>query len=405
MSNSTKIDPKFIKNILTLRYTPSSHQLIPSLSSRDFVPTKIENLNSIIETSIKNGIIQFIENEKPTRISLALSGGIDSILTLVFLRELYPDLKISCVSFGFSDNDVDVKQAKEIARQNNADFESVYLENFFNNLPKQISIIQEPKINYYWYFVVEKAKKYSNIIITGDGADELFGGYVFRYKKFLELVNDQSTWKEKVQAYLNCHNRDWVDDQEQMFGRAAHFSWDEIYELLKNSFENSLSLLDQIFLADYNGKLFNDWLPSYSRVYSHFKIKGFSPFLDKNVIYLSSHIPSSNKYDIAKNIGKLPLREIIDKKRFSVDSDKRGFSPDWEKFWSLFGKKIVVQYLSTEANIIKNNWINYKWVQSSLTKANNHDVRYINKLLHVTSFEIWYRLFITHELSENDSLV
>jgi asparagine synthase (glutamine-hydrolysing) len=405
MGNTQEIDPKFIKNILTLRYNPQPHKLLPDLDSDDFTPNKIENLNANLETRIKNGIIHFVENEKPNRIALALSGGVDSILALVFFRELFPEMKISCMSFGFSDNDIDVEQAKEIARQNNADFESVHLENFYNNLPKQISIIKEPKINYYWYFVAEKAKKYSNFIITGDGGDELFGGYVFRYKKYLELVNAQSSWKDKVIAYLNCHNRDWVDDQDKMFGQKASFSWDEIYELLRKYFDNSLGLLDQVFLADYHGKLMNDWITSYSRIYSHFDIKGFSPFLDSEVIKFVSHIPSSKKYNIEKNIGKIPLREIIDKKGFYVDSNKRGFSPDWFKFWNSYGKQIVSQYLSSDANVVRNDWINYKWIQSSLIKANNQDIRYINKLLHVTSFEIWYRLFITHELYEDDTLI
>ncbi len=190
-----------------------------------------------------------------------------------------------------------------------------------------------------------------------------------------------------------------------MFGQKASFSWDEIYELLRNYFDNPLELLDQVFLADYQGKLMNDWITSYSRIYSHFGIKGFSPYLDNDVIQFACHIPSSKKYDVYKNIGKLPLREIINKKSLDVDSDKRGFSPNWYKFWNLYGKKIVSQYLSSDAKIVKDNWINYDWIQSSISKANDHDIRYINKLLHITSFEIWYRLFVTHELSEDDTLI
>ena len=41
---------------------------------------------------------------------------------------------------------------------NSPEYAINHFENFYNNLPKQISIIKEPKINYYWYFVAEKAK-------------------------------------------------------------------------------------------------------------------------------------------------------------------------------------------------------------------------------------------------------
>ena len=59
MGNAQEIDPKFIKNILTLRYTPQSQKLLPNLNFNDFTPNKIENLETNIETKIKNGIIHY----------------------------------------------------------------------------------------------------------------------------------------------------------------------------------------------------------------------------------------------------------------------------------------------------------------------------------------------------------
>ncbi len=34
------------------------------------------------------------------------------------------------------------------------------------------------------------------------------------YEKFLSQINPNSTPIEKVKAYLNCHERDWVIDQK-----------------------------------------------------------------------------------------------------------------------------------------------------------------------------------------------
>ena len=40
-------------------------------------------------------------------------------------------------------------------------------------------------------------------------------------------------------------------------------------------FDNSLQPVNQVFLADYNGKLMYDWIPCIEKIYSYFKITGF----------------------------------------------------------------------------------------------------------------------------------
>ena len=48
------------------------------------------------------------------------------------------------------------------------------------------------------------------------------------------LVNPKSTALEKAKAYLKCHERDSVTDQEEVFGEHITFSWDLIYEQIWN---------------------------------------------------------------------------------------------------------------------------------------------------------------------------
>ena len=108
---------------------------------------------------------------------------------------------------------------KIIANKFKTNHHILEIDNFLEELPKAISIVNQPFWDLHWYYLVKKMKGLSNIFLSGDGGDELFGGYTFRYKKFFEQTNENSTVHEKIKSYLNCHERDWVPDQELIFGK------------------------------------------------------------------------------------------------------------------------------------------------------------------------------------------
>jgi len=398
------INTESISNILTLRYDHTSQSRLQKIEYNDFFHKSDENQVSTTEKLLKTSISKSITQLSEKRITLALSSGIDSVLILTLTRELFPEIKITCISAGFEENDEEVKIAKEISRTQNCDFKQIHLNNFLNNLPKQISITKEPKWHYYWYFIAEEAKKSSSVLFTGDGGDELFGGYVFRYEKFLNTVNEKSNWLDKTRAYLNCHNRDWVEDQNQMFDTKIEFSWEKIYQKFQKYFDNSLNPLDQIFFADYNGKLMYDWVPALDKIHSHFGITSVTPILDKEIIKFSCKVSPEEKYDFKTNQGKLILRKILLNKKISINNSKRGFTPNLIQFWKNYGNEIVQTYLKN-SRISEENYINESWIFTSIEKANTYDIRYINKLLSVLSFEVWYRLFITKEIKSDDTLL
>ena len=111
------------------------------------------------------------------------------------------------------------QQCTQYARQ----FTRIDCENFLIELPKAISITKQPFWDLHWYHIVKKAKTQNNYLISGDGGDELFGGYIFRYKKYLTLIDHKSSPIQRIKAYLECHNRDWVKDQEKIFGKNMNF--------------------------------------------------------------------------------------------------------------------------------------------------------------------------------------
>ena len=146
-----------------------------------------------IEDSISDYIKGELAYYDGNEISIALSGGVDSTLVLSILRKVKPDINIKAVSIKFADSVDETTDAAKIAEKFNAEHHIVSLENYLSELPKAISIIKMPFWDLHWYYVVKKSKTLSPILISGDGGDELFGGYTFRYQKFLSLTTETST--------------------------------------------------------------------------------------------------------------------------------------------------------------------------------------------------------------------
>jgi asparagine synthase (glutamine-hydrolysing) len=390
-----------IRNILTLRYDPSQKTNLPILNSNDFSNSLDYDID-YIENKLKNSIQTNLESANNTTISL--SGGIDSTLVLGLIRKTLPDLNVNAISIKFADSIDETNIAKNIADFFEVEHEIIDIENYLLELPAAISIIGMPFWDIHWYYIAKNAKSKSNFIASGDGGDELFGGYTFRYRKFLSLINSNSSPSDKIQAYLSCHERDWVPDQEKIFNLKTNFSWKSIKSIFEPFFDNSLSPLDQVFLADYNGKLLYNFSTIGNNVNNFFNLKSITPILDPNLISYASKINSKLKYDSSKNLGKIPLRKLLTK--YGCDSliskEKLGFSVNTINLWNSIGKELCHSYLDN-ARIVEDGWIDKDWITCHIERS-DLDVKYVNKFLGLLALEIWYRLFVTKEMNSTIKL-
>ena len=406
MVTISKLNPtqlESIKQILTLRYSTNLETSSQKLVPEDFETKQITTPENVIEQSIRKSISTELDSNSK-KIGISLSSGIDSTLVLALLRKEFPSTDIESISVKFSESTDETDISKKISEKFQTNHHILEIDNFLEELPKAISIVKQPFWDLHWYYLVKKMKNLTNVFLSGDGGDELFGGYTFRYKKFLELTNENSNTKEKIISYLNCHERDWVPDQELIFGNECKFNWEEIYQILEPYFNNSLSNLTQVFLADYNGKLLHNMQPLYSSIHAHFDIQNITPIQNNQSIKLSCQIPNSMKYDYKTNSGKIILRHLVEKFDVQnlISSKKQGFSVNTSNLWNSYGKKIFLHFFD-KSRLVEDKIINSAWIEKHISK-NNLDIRYVNKFLGILALEIWYRLLITKEMNGNEKL-
>ena len=399
-----EINPLSLVNILTLRYDPSINPNLSPKSSKDFLtddnPIDIQYVENLICNEMENKLKTLDDKE----LSVALSGGVDSTLVLTLLRKIRPEIKLHAVSIKFANSVDETPAASKIAERFNAEHHIVNLENYLSELPKAISIVRLPFWDLHWYYVVKKSNTLSKTLLSGDGGDELFAGYTFRYSKFLSLTSDNSTPLEKVKAYLECHERDRVPDQAEIFTRKCNFSWDSIYNRLLPFFDNELDRINQVCLADYNGKLLYNFNPINSRIIDSFDMNLITPIVSEELLSIAPHIPIKHRYDEENNIGKLPLRKLIEKHNVSslISTEKLGFNVNTLNLWKTHGHDLCKEFFDN-SRLVEANLISKEWITKHIDDL-DINIKYVNKFLGLLACEIWYRIFITKEMNENNKL-
>ena len=123
-----------------------------------------------------------------------LSGGIDSSIIASIAKEFHPDIKTFSVGFerdGFSEIDVAKETAEKLGVENISYVISP--EEYMNEVPKIMWHMDDPLADpacVPLYFVAREARKHVTVVLSGEGADELFGGYnIYREPQSLEVFN------------------------------------------------------------------------------------------------------------------------------------------------------------------------------------------------------------------------
>ncbi|HGH7182461.1 asparagine synthase (glutamine-hydrolyzing) [Bacillus luti] len=384
--------------------------------------SKEEHINNIRET-LYDSVKMHMRSDVP--VGAFLSGGIDSSIIVSIAKDLNPDLHTFSVGFereGFSEVDV----AKETAEKLNVPNHSVLItpEEFMKEFPKIMWHMDDPVADpaaVPLYFVAKEARKHVKVVLSGEGADELFGGYnIYREPNSLKLFEHiPKAGKQAIKALSNIIHTDvrgknflvrgCTPIEERYYGNAKIFKEAEKSELM-NQYNRAISYMDitkPLYneIASYNDVekmqyidmftwLRGDILVKADRMTLAHSLELRVPFLDKEVFDVASKLPTHLK--IANGTTKHILREAV-----------RGIVPDHVLNRKKLGFPVPIRHwLKNEmydwaVTIIKESQTDYlvdkNYVLNLLEAHCMGKGDYSRKIWTVLSFMIWHQIYIEHK--------
>jgi asparagine synthase (glutamine-hydrolysing) len=202
---SPEVNPEALDQYLSLRYSLGEHSILkgvrrlpPGTTLRLDVPgatpqpfwrlpnerraMRLEEAADRLDSLLSESVRLRLMSDVP--LGMYLSGGVDSgVILALMARELAQPVRTFSIGFGLPLDETDV--AADLARRFGASHTEVRLpRNAYEALPDVVAGLDEPLgdiITLPTYFLSRIAREHVKVVLTGEGADEIFGSYVHQY--------------------------------------------------------------------------------------------------------------------------------------------------------------------------------------------------------------------------------
>jgi len=438
----------FFSGVMKLK---PGHYAIYGLDNNFFSEEKFWSLNSFLKDKDSESLIlkkldNLLNNSVKLRLisdvpyGAYLSGGVDSGI-IVSLMNKYSTKSIQTFSVGFEEEKTsELTEARFLSEKIGTDHHELWInKNSIKVLPEVIYHLDEPMsdpTSIPIYLLSKFTKKYSTVILTGEGSDEIFAGYP-QYKfmkldkkiinpfpkllkstvnginfipnnlldkgfRFASSLGDKG--KERLNQFILSNN-----SSEKYLNLVGIFSEDEkkqilnkkfksiIPEIQKKYFKRSSNLLTSCQLLDLKGNLVEDLLMKLDKNTMAFAIEGRVPFLDHRIVEFAFNIPENmklknfihDKYILRKAFRKnVPKQTLTRKKRhFFVPIDD----------WYLNDLYAIKKDLFSKDFIDKQYIFNYNYIENINKAFERSKLYYSRQIWSLLCFQIWYKQYILEE--------
>jgi asparagine synthase (glutamine-hydrolysing) len=398
-----------------------------------------KKLLKILKESIKSHLISDVP------IGVYLSGGLDSSSVLALMKQIgVNDIKTITIGFGSDDIVNELQYARKVSEYFETDHHEILSDRTcLKMLPIITWYMDEPLADATTiptYILSNFSKKYFTVALTGEGGDEMFGGYVqyrtimmankFRiFPKFLmknvtkiiplkimdrifqyptslgekgkeRILEFISSYEDLAKLYVSFVSLFSEKDKNELYSEGMKMGTNnfEIYKLFKENYffgTNLSNFLEKMFITELK-----TWLPNYillrlDKMTMANAVEGRVPYLDHKLAEFSATIPfdlkirgMNEKYIFRKAMSKYLPKIIKRRKKYPF------FIPIHA--WRDEIKEIANNLLSRD-EFEKRGFFKYNYIKNALKNYEKSKLIYSRQIWSMLTFELWYRIFIEGE--------
>jgi asparagine synthase (glutamine-hydrolysing) len=328
-------------------------------------------------------------------VGVLLSGGLDSSLLVGLLADHVENLLTFSVGFedigdGAEKGD-EFEYSDQVVKHFNTRHHKFLIPNseVLKRLPEAVANMAEPMVSQdavAFYLLSEKVSEEVKVVLSGQGADEVFGGYFW----YPVMNNADGTNLERFRS--NYFDRDHTEYLE-MINPKYHVE-DVTSTLVDNELnkKQAVTFLDQVLRFDTTTLVVDDPVKRVDNMTMAWGLEARVPFLDHELVELAAKMPAELKL---KEGGKFPLKALA-----------RGLIPDSvidrpKGYFPVPALKYVRgEFLEFMKNILNSE---------ACVKRNLYQRDYVNKLLNdpeayltrIQGSKLWHLALLEYWLQLN----
>ncbi|MDO8569676.1 MAG: asparagine synthase (glutamine-hydrolyzing) [bacterium] len=420
------LEETFFKNVFKL--PPAHYMKIDVKTGRTEIKKywqfEFKQNDSLNERKTAKEILQVMEDSvshhmiADVGVGSFLSGGIDSSIIATLMQKIRGAKRIKTFTVGFESLS-EGREALETARPLETLHHEITIsaKEYFQVLPKVVWHFDEPVADpsaLGLYFLAREAAEHVKVVLSGEGADELFGGYNIYLEPFARrwitwipnvilkfLINLPFDFRGKNYAKRASQKlEDWY------IGNASIFSEREVRTLWKGRPEKKFSLRDiykkvmdfsdstKMQYIDIHTWLVGDILTKADKMTMAHSLELRVPFLDMEVARLATTLPDRFKWKggVTKYLLRKAFKKILPE---SVRTRKKLGFPTPVRDWLTSERKDIYNAILENPYIQKR--MDIAFIRNLIDSHTSRKVDNSRKIYLLLVLAIWYNIFIQQD--------